>query len=182
MDAPCPDPNQVLLRPLILDDEQDATAAHHDLEPENFEFLLDRNRSREWREYVAQLEATRLGVELPPDRVPATFLVAEVAGRLVGRVSLRHQLTPFLAQVGGHVGYAVRPAFRRRGYATAILRQTVGLAARLGLDRVLVTCEDTNVASAAVIERCGGVLENTVQYGSANARKRRYWVPTRSGG
>jgi predicted acetyltransferase len=71
--------------------------------------------------------------------VPATFLVAEAEGQIVGRVSIRHELNACLAEVGGHIGYGVRPGFRRRGYATAIMRQSLAVASSIGLERVLVT-------------------------------------------
>ena len=78
--------------------------------------------------------------------------------------------------MGGHIGYGVRPASRRRGYATGILRQSLQVAGALGIGRVLITCDEDNLASAAVIERCGGLLDSTVP-GEAGARaKRRYWV------
>ncbi len=47
---------------------------------------------------------------------------------------------------------------------------SLGQARVLGLERVLVTCEDDNVASARTIERCGGVLEDVRQ------GMRRYWI------
>jgi len=71
--------------------------------------------------------------------VPATFLLARVGGDLVGRVSIRHELNDFLAEFGGHIGYAVRPQFRRRGHATEILRQALVVARGEGVERVLVT-------------------------------------------
>jgi predicted acetyltransferase len=52
-----------------------------------------------------------------PNQVSSTFLLAEVDGDIVGRVSIRHELNAYLPSVGGHIGYAVRPAYRRRGYA-----------------------------------------------------------------
>jgi predicted acetyltransferase len=174
-------PMLVRLRPLTLSDEGEAIAAHRELLTENFNFLLEYDSSPNWADYIARVEATRLGVDLRPGWVPATFLVAEAHSQLVGRASLRHELTPFLAQVAGHIGYAVRPHFRRRGYATNILTQTLGLAAELGLERVLVTCDDSNLASAQVIERCHGVLEDIVPYGDDGARKRRYWLTTERG-
>jgi len=110
--------------------------------------------------------------------VPATFLVAEAEGQIVGRVSIRHELNAYLAEVGEHIGYGVRPGFRRLGYATALMRQCLAVASSIGLERVLVTCDDDNVGSAKVIETCGGVLENLVADCDGSVPKRRYWVET----
>lgn len=53
-------------------------------------------------------------VDVPPNRVPATFLVAAVDGTLVGRVSIRHELDDFLANFGGHIGLRRSPASAQR--------------------------------------------------------------------
>ena len=102
------------------------------------------------------------------------WMIADDAGEdvVVGRVSLRHALTPWLLEVGGHIGYAVRPSARRRGYATAALAQMLDVAAAHGIDPVLVTCDDDNIASRKVIEANGGVLEDV------RNTKMRFWVPT----
>ena len=168
----------LVLRPLTTADEREAWAAHDELAAEGFDFLLDGRRD-DWPGYLARLARERDGVDLPPGRVPATFLVAEVDGELVGRVSVRHELNDFLAAVGGHIGYAVRPAYRRRGYATEMLRQSLALARSVGVESALVTCDDDNEASARTIERCGGVLQDVVPV-EGGGSKRRYWVPTGS--
>ena len=92
--------------------------------------------------------------------------------------SLRHQLNDYLALHGGHIGFPVRPAFRRQGYATEILRQSLVLARSYGLDRVLLTCDDDNVGSAAVIEACGGEIERVVPGHESDdgVPFRRYWI------
>ena len=96
-----------------------------------------------------------------------------VAGcEFLGSVSLRHVLTPGLRAVGGHIGYWVRPSARGRGVATQALSLMLPLAAAHGIDPVLVTCDDDNLASATVIERNGGVLEDVLR------GKRRYWIAT----
>jgi predicted acetyltransferase len=166
----------LVLRPLTTADETEAWAAHDELTPEGFDFLLDGRRD-DWKGYLAHLADERAGVDLPPGRVAATFLVADVGGALVGRTSIRHELNEALARVGGHIGYAVRPAYRRRGYATEMLRQSLAVARSVGVERALVTCDDDNVASARTIERCGGALEDVVRV-DGTSLKRRYWVPT----
>jgi predicted acetyltransferase len=114
----------------------------------------------------------------PTGWVPAThWWMSTGTGSTVylGRISLRHQLTPFLLDEGGHVGYTVRPGARGHGHAADALRQVVGLAGRdHGIDRVLVTCDEDNAASARTIEKGGGRFED-VRRG-----KRRYWIDSRT--
>ena len=77
--------------------------------------------------------------------------------------------------LSGHISYAVRPGHRGRGYATAVLRQALVIARAEGVEEVLVTCQESNAASAAVITRCGGVRE-VVHVAADGRRTRRYWI------
>jgi predicted acetyltransferase len=124
------------------------------------------------------LDGLRDGSAIPDGLVPSTFLLAEdgASGALVGRLSVRFVLNDFLAAEGGHVGYAVLPAFRRRGYATELMARAVTIAHEGGVDRILAICDDDNLASAAVIERNGGVLESVVAPAGDGTPLRRYWV------
>jgi predicted acetyltransferase len=127
-------------------------------------------------EYVAALRADEVEeTPRPAGRVPCTTLWWADDDGWVGRLAIRHRLTDFLLQQGGHIGYDVRRSKRRRGHATAMLRAALPLAAALGLDRVLVTCDDDNVGSRRVIEAGGGVFDDQ------RGRKLRYWVPTAAG-
>jgi predicted acetyltransferase len=165
----------LILRPFGPADESVAVAAHADLAKEDFAFLLGYDPGRPWAEWLADTERNRSGEVLPGDRVRSAFLAAEVGGRLVGRVSVRFALNDWLAREGGHIGYAVVPSCRRRGYATQILRLAIVLAHEAGVDPLLVVCDEHNLGSAAVIERCGGVFE-----GAATSEDgtpiRRYWI------
>src|SRR5579871_1046937 len=130
-----------------------------------------------FRRYLDVLADQERGINLPsPNHVPSTFLFAFVGPRIVGRISIRHRLNEFLLREGGHIGYVVVPEFRRRGYATEILRQALQIARdRCGIARVLVTCDDGNEGSRRTIEKNGGALENVITTPSA-ARLRRYWI------
>lgn len=170
--------SDLLLRPLGPDDEAQARTAHAELAADGFGFLMPEPADRDWDDYVALLEQHRRGQGLEDWMVAATFLVAEVDGEIVGRASVRHELNDFLATWGGHVGYGVRPAHRRRGHATAILRGCLEVCREHGIEQALVTCDVDNVGSAAVIEACGGVPDGVAPATESVAAKQRYWVPT----
>jgi predicted acetyltransferase len=161
------------LRPFGLGDEAAARAAHEAMRAEGFPFLLDYVPGEPWSLYLLRREANSRGEQLPLGWVPSTFLAATVEGSLVGRISIRHELNEWLATYGGHIGYAVIPALRRRGYGTEILRQGLVIARALGIDELLVTCDAGNSASAGVIEACGGVFESIAE--GDGQPKRRYW-------
>lgn len=169
--------NPLVLRPPRVDDEAVARLAHDELAGV-FGFLMFERGGESWADYLERIEGHRRGVGLEEGMVPSTFLVAEVGGEVVGRASVRHELNDFLSTWGGHIGYGVRPAYRRRGHATAMLRGCLELCRDLGIDRALVTCDVDNVASAGVIEACGGIFEGIAAAGEDVAAKKRYWVPT----
>jgi predicted acetyltransferase len=111
----------------------------------------------------------------PADHVPSTTLWWAEDDDYLGRLAIRHRLTPYLLEAGGHIGYDVRPSARRRGHATAMLMAALPIAAELGIESALITCDADNVASRKVIEHAGGVLED--QRGD----KLRFWAPTGAG-
>ena len=100
----------------------------------------------------------------------------------LGVSSLRHRLSPWLENRGGHIGYAIRPSRRGQGLATQILKLTLQRARAMELGRVLLVCSAANLASARVIEKCGGQLENqiTIEVGLGEEARQvllsRYWI------
>ncbi|MFR9780256.1 GNAT family N-acetyltransferase [Micromonospora sp. MS34] len=125
--------------------------------------------------YVAELRLEeREETPRPAGRVPATTLWWVAGDEYLGRLAIRHRLTPQLREAGGHVGYDVRAGARGRGHATAMLRAALPVARALGVDPALLACDVDNVASHRVIERNGGVLTDE------RAGKLRFLVPTTS--
>jgi predicted acetyltransferase len=117
--------------------------------------------------FVARLAA-------PTNRwgVPVTQLWYVDGPTYIGTVMIRHELTAALARTGGHIGYHVVPPQRRRGHARRMLADALVYCAHFGLARILVTCEQSNVASRKVIEANGGQPD-----GIADGDLR-YWITT----
>jgi predicted acetyltransferase len=135
----------------------------------------------EWKpggSYAVMLERLRKNaadIDVPPQFVPSSMLYAFVNGEIVGRLNVRHTLNEHLKARGGHVGYAVAPKFRGRGYATEIMKQGMAFCRRRGIRDIMVTCADTNVASWKIIEHVGGQLRDKV-VDDKGELVRRYWI------
>jgi predicted acetyltransferase len=123
--------------------------------------------------YTSQLRAQALPETPRPDGyVPCTTLWWVDGDHYIARIAIRHELNEFLLNVGGHVGYDVRPSSRRRGHATAMLRAALPVAHQLGIEQALITCDWDNAGSRKTIEANGGIFEDR------RGVKLRYWVPT----
>lgn len=123
-------------------------------------------------DWVARL----LGAErqAPEGWVRCSFRWIVEGERYLGAIALRHELDDYLREVGGHIGYGLRPSARGRGLAAWALAETLPAARALGLERVLITCDEHNAASARTIERNGGVLQDVRDPGTGAVR--RYWI------
>jgi predicted acetyltransferase len=115
----------------------------------------------EFAAYAAWLRADALEDSPRPERfVAGTTMWWADGDEYLGRITIRHRLTPSLLNVGGHIGYDVRPSARRRGHATSMLAAALPVAFGLGIDPALITCDTGNAGSRKVIEANGGVLED----------------------
>jgi predicted acetyltransferase len=126
--------------------------------------------------FLESLENHRTGKNLPAGRVGYNTFCLFVGGKIVGSGSLRHKLNETLAVYGGHIGYAVRPSERRKGYGSMILQLTLEKAREFGLQRVFLTCDTDNIASAKIIEKNGGRLEKVTFYEPVGKQISQYWI------
>jgi len=107
--------------------------------------------------------------------IPATTYFAVYNDKIVGTIQLRHTLNDYLSKHGGHIGYGVRPSERRKGYAAKMLALALDECKKLGIKKVLVTCDKNNIGSARTIQKNGGVLENETTDENGGIYQR-YWI------
>jgi predicted acetyltransferase len=139
-----------------------------------------RQIEADFARYVDLITDQKGSIRLPTGetvpKVPFSLYWLVEDDEFIGEAQLRHRLNQHLIKEGGHIGYGIRPARRRRGYGTMILALTLEQCRRLGIRRVLVTCLEDNIASARVIEANGGVLENVIDAPGGRGSLRRYWI------
>lgn len=132
----------------------------------------------DFQSMVDELHNAEKGVGIPSHWVPdSTFWLVKDNTKIIGAVNIRHDLTPHLLNVGGHIGYGIRPSERRKGYATKLLQLSLIQSKQLGLQKVLVTCDATNKRSEKTIINNGGVRTNDFIEEDGNI-VRRFWITT----
>ncbi|WP_321387114.1 GNAT family N-acetyltransferase [uncultured Enterococcus sp.] len=138
-------------------------------------FLREYEQVPEW---LAFIEKNRHAETVTEGLVVATELLAVRSSdnRLVGMIDIRHTLNDYLLRFGGHIGYSVRRSEWNQGYAKEMLRQALDFCRTLELEKVLITCDKTNPASAKVIQFNGGKLENELLDESDGEIVQRYWI------
>lgn len=167
---------KIILRRLTTADENAFRQAHQEFVEPGFHFASSFEASQPFAEWLAHIKDREDPAKVPSGRVPVTFMCGFVGGDVVGRVSIRHGLSDSIREVGGHIGYGTVPRFRQQGYATEMLRQSLAFCRKLGLERVLLTCDEDNVGSRKAIELCGGRFERHCADSGDGVKKRRYWI------
>ena len=141
-------------------------------------WFLDRPIAtiEEFAELIRMLDNCEHGIVDKRFATTSSFFVIDENGKLVGATSLRHYLTVEGYQTWGHIGYGVRPSERRKGYAVQMLKMMLELAQEKKIYKVLIGVHDGNIGSWKTVEKCGGVLENTVLVLNDEEPIRRYWI------
>jgi predicted acetyltransferase len=125
-------------------------------------------------EYVQRTEDHSYGKNIPENWMPATTFWLIDEDDVVGHVNVRHVLVEWSHRIGGHIGFAIRPSAWRKGYGRKILELALLEARTIGLSKVLVTCNDTNLGSIKIIESNGGRFQDINEVKGEMVR--RYWI------
>jgi predicted acetyltransferase len=127
--------------------------------------------------FLAYMKDESEGKNMLEGRVPQTVYWLVEGDKFIGRISIRHFLNEHLKNMGGHIGYSIRPSAREKGYGSLMLTLALPKAKEIGIDPALITCNSTNIASKMIIEKHGGVPD--VSYTTPEGvMKLRFWVPT----
>ena len=151
---------------------ESATSMRHHF----YEKLATHELEGNFDSYVERCRESAEGKNLPKGYVPETEYWLVEGREFIGRINIRHMLNQHLLEIGGHIGYDIRPSERGKGYGKKILALALPNAKELGIDRVLVTCDETNVGSRKIIEANRGVFEDKRPNPEGGPDKLRFWL------
>lgn len=133
------------------------------------------NRPEPFQTMLSILHNYEHGVGVKPNWMKSSTYWLLDEDEFIGVVTIRHELYGELYNDGGHIVYGIRPSKRQKGYATEILRLALREALAMGMMRVLLTCEASNIGSRKTIEANGGIP--TDDYITEDGRViKRYWI------
>lgn len=138
--------------------------------------LLDFKDTTEWLDFVKKCEE---GFNTIMFKVPSsTFLcIRQSDQKMVDICNIRHNVVQErLFNRVGHIGYSIAPSERYKGYAKEQLRLAVIEAKKIGIDRILMTCDITNIASEKTILANNGIYNNTFHDRSDDSYTKRFWI------
>lgn len=132
-----------------------------------------------YEKWVKKVQADMDVANVAKEYVPSlTYFYVDNSDRIIGMINIRLGLNEFLLKEGGHIGYSIRPSERRKGYGTSMLREALVFCKRIGLNKILITCDKINLASAGVAKNCGGKLEDEFYSELYKEVVQRYWIET----
>ncbi len=95
--------------------------------------------------------------------VPKTQYWLINGNEVVGQGVLHHRLNSDLEKFGGHIGYSIRPSFRKRGYGTILLQMMLSKANEFGLKSILLVVKEENIPSIKMVEKAGGKFKERIE-------------------
>lgn len=123
-----------------------------------------KNEVDDYDKYLEVTKKISEGIDLSDNMVQADtfFLVREESIKILGAINIRYVLNEYLFNYGGNIGYGIRPTERNKGYAAEMLKLALEICRGKEMDKVLITCDKSNIGSAKTIIRNGGIFENEV--------------------
>jgi len=158
------------LKDEYLDMIQDYTSNNQ--KPRPWTLNLDAN---DFSAMIQKLDDFSNGIGLRENQVEHSTYWLVHNNKVIGAVNIRHRLNDYLLKIDGHIGGAIRPSYRGKGYGSVMLALALEVAKNMGIKKVLITCNKDNIVSEKTIIINGGIFESEEIEDNGNI-VRRFWI------
>lgn len=139
----------------------------------NFKKIYDSS----YEEFYDGLEVNKHINQINPEWANQTsYVLIDENGHIYGAANIRHELKGKLREIGGHVGYGIRPSERGKGYATLQLKLLLEKMDKMGIDNALITCRENNIGSIKTMNKFIGTADSLIPSRYEGIMEYRYWV------
>ena len=139
----------------------------------NFKKVIEES----YEEFYNGLEMNKHIDEINPNYAnQTTFVLIDEIGHIYGAANIRHDLKGNLSNIGGHIGYAIRPSERGKGYGELQLNLLIEKLNEMNIEKALITCRENNIASKKIIEKFIGNPDYLVPSMYEGIMEYRYWI------
>lgn len=114
----------------------------------------------DFEEFIEDEKNASKGINVPEGWVPcSSYWLVDASDEVIGVIRIRHRVDNEFLQIIGHVGYEIKSTCRKQGYGSKLLKLGLVEAKKIGLQKVLITCEEDNIGSKRIIEKFNGMYK-----------------------
>ncbi len=174
----------LLLRKPTLEDKDEVLAMVNELNICGDEYpfegasKLDMLLEQPYEDWLERCKDDETIENIKPNYSNASnYLLVDDNNHVYGYISVRHDISKGnLINIGGNIGYVIRPSERRKGYGAKQLNLALEKAKELGLSKVLITCRENNIGSIKTIQRCNGIEDTPADSKYPGIKELRFWI------
>ena len=174
---------KLFLREITLEDKTEIENMALEFQNANDEYpfegvsMLKKVLDKSFEEFFDNLEINKHIDEIYPAYAnQTTYVLTDENDHIYGLANLRHELKGKLIEIGGHIGYGIRPSERRKGYATIQLGLLLEKLKELNIEQALITCRENNIGSKKAMEKFIGKADTLVPSMHEGIMEYRYWI------
>ena len=120
-------------------------------------YELYTKSEEDFEEFVTDLTNSSKGINLQDGWAPCScYWLVDDSGEVIGVIRIRHRVDSDFLQMIGHIGYEIKSSRRKEGYGRKLLELGLTEARKMGLEKVLITCDEDNIASLRIIQKFNG--------------------------
>lgn len=171
------------VREIVLEDKKEieAMALEFNEEVTDYPFegvsILKNVLNDSFEKFYDDLEINKHIDDIYPNYAnQTTYVLVDENNHIYGLANIRHELKGDLINIGGHVGYGIRPSERNKGYGTLQLKLLLNKLAELNIDNALITCRENNIGSKKTMEKFIGKSDTLVPSKFDGIMEYRYWI------
>lgn len=152
---------KILFRPLKQNESEDVYLLFQTIpaEEKGFDNPAYGLSKADFKQFIQRNIDWSNGIGLDKGYSSHTIYVFFIDNKPVGISKIRTYSDNSLLKRGGHIGCAIIPTLRGKGYGTLLMKETIKEARRKGLKDILIGCYSDNLPSVRMIEKNDGILE-----------------------